>query len=227
MTQSLHFVPKGTGLGSFFALKGNQALASPETLSQNDGMKVGYARVSTDDQNLDLQRRALRATGCDEIFEDQISGASMKRPGLEKALARCGADDVLVVWKLDRLGRSVSHLIAVVQDLGDKGCGFQSLSENIDTTVAGGHLVFHLMGSLAEFERALIAERTRAGLAAARLRGVRIGRRKAMNAEQVRHARALLEAGERPADIARTLQVGRSTLYRALDVQHPQKGRAA
>ena len=202
-------------------------LASPETLSQNRPMKMGYARVSTDDQNLDLQRRALRLAGCGKIFEDQISGVSTKRPGLDEALAQCGADDVLVVWKLDRLGRSLSHLIAVVQELGDKGCGFQSLSENIDTTTAGGRLVFHLMGSLAEFERALIAERTKAGLAAARMRGVRIGRRKAMNAEQVRHARALLEAGERPADIARTLQVGRSTLYRALDVQHTGKGQAA
>jgi DNA invertase Pin-like site-specific DNA recombinase len=190
-------------------------------------MKVGYARISTGDQNLNLQRRALVAAGCEKIFEDQISGASTKRPGLDDALALCDADDVLVVWKLDRLGRSLSHLITVVQELGDKGCGFQSLSENIDTTTAGGRLVFHLMGSLAEFERALIAERTRAGLAAARMRGVRIGRRKAMNPEQVRHARALLEAGERPTDIARTLQVGRSTLYRALDVQHPQKGRAA
>lgn len=202
-------------------------LASPETLSQNDHMKVGYARISTDDQNLDLQRRALVAAGCEKIFEDQISGASTKRPGLDEALALCGSDDVLVVWKLDRLGRSLSHLITVVQELGDKGCGFQSLSENIDTTTAGGRLVFHLMGSLAEFERALIAERTRAGLAAARMRGVRIGRRKAMDPEQVRHARALLEAGERPTDIARTFQVGRSTLYRALDIQHPQKGRAA
>jgi len=202
-------------------------LASPETLSQNRPMKMGYARVSIYDQNLDLQRRALRIAGCEKIFEDQISGASTKRPGLDDALAQCCADDVLVVWKLDRLGRSLSHLISVVQELGDKGCGFQSLSENIDTTTAGGRLVFHLMGSLAEFERSLIAERTRAGLAAARMRGVRIGRRKAMNAEQVRHARALLEAGERPADIARTLQVGRSTLYRALDVQHTGKGQAA
>jgi DNA invertase Pin-like site-specific DNA recombinase len=190
-------------------------------------MKIGYARVSTGDQNLDLQLRALQAAGCDRIFEDQSSGASTKRAGLDEALRQCGVDDTLVVWKLDRLGRSLSHLIGVVQELGNKGSGFQSLSENIDTTTAGGRLVFHLMGSLAEFERALIAERTRAGLAAARMRGVRIGRRKAMSADQVRHARALLEAGERPTDIARTLQVGRSTLYRALDLQHADKGRAA
>jgi len=192
-------------------------LARPKTLSQNDGMKWGYARVSTEDQNLDLQRRALNAAGCDRLFEDQISGASTKRPGLDDVLAKCGDGDVLVVWKLDRLGRSLPHLIEVIQELGTKGCGFQSLSENIDTTTAGGRLVFHLMGALAEFERALIGERTKAGLAAARMRGVRIGRKRAMSAEQIRHARALLEAGERPTDIARTMQVGRSTLYRALD----------
>lgn len=192
-------------------------LARPKTLSQNGGMKWGYARVSTEDQNLDLQRRALNAAGCDRLFEDQMSGASTKRPGLDDVLAKCGDGDVLVVWKLDRLGRSLPHLIEVIQELGTKGCGFQSLSENIDTTTAGGRLVFHLMGALAEFERALIGERTKAGLAAARMRGVRIGRKRAMSAEQIRHARALLEAGERPTDIARTMQVGRSTLYRALD----------
>jgi DNA invertase Pin-like site-specific DNA recombinase len=120
-------------------------------------MKIGYARVSTGDQNLDLQLRALQAAGCDRIFEDQSSGASTKRAGLDEALRQCGVDDTLVVWKLDRLGRSLSHLIGVVQELGNKGSGFQSLSENIDTTTAGGRLVFHLMGSLAEFERALIA----------------------------------------------------------------------
>lgn len=202
-------------------------LASPETLSQNGRMKIGYARTSADVETLDLQRRALRLAGCKKIYEDQVSGASTKRPGLDEALARCGPGNILVVSKLDRLGRSLSHLITIVQELGDKGCGFQSLSENIDTTTDGGRLVFHLMGSLAEFERALIAERTKAGLAAARMRGVQIGRRKAMNAEQVRRARALLEAGERPADIARALQVGRSTLYRALDVQHAGGGQAA
>lgn len=187
-------------------------------------MKWGYARVSTEDQNLDLQLRALTAAGCERIFEDRISGATTRRPGLDEVLARCGAGDVLVVWKLDRLGRSLPHLIDVIQDLGARDCGFQSLSENIDTTTAGGRLVFHLMGALAEFERALIAERTKAGLAAARQRGVRLGRKRAMSAEQVRHARALLEAGERPTDIARSMQVGRSTLYRALDAE---KGQAA
>ncbi|WP_275448393.1 recombinase family protein [Mesorhizobium retamae] len=202
-------------------------LACPETLSQNKPMKIGYARASTNDEDLNQQRRALRLAGCKKIFDDQISRISTKRPGLDEALEECGPNDILVVWKLDRLGRSLSHLITIVQELGGKGCGFQSLSEGIDTTTAGGRFVFHLMGSLAEAERALIAERTKAGLAAARMRGVRIGRRKAMNAEQLRRARALLEAGERPADIARMLQVGRSTLYRALDVQHARGGQAA
>ncbi len=202
-------------------------LACPETLSENKLMKIGYARASTKDEDLNQQRRALRLAGCKKIFDDQISSTSIKQPGLDEALKQCGPNDMLIIWKLDRLGRSLSNLITIVQKLGSKGCGFQSLSESIDTTAAGGRLVFHLMYSLAEAERALIAERTKAGLAAARMRGVRIGRRKAMNAEQLRRARAMLEAGERPADIARMLQVGRSTLYRALDVQHAGGGQAA
>ncbi len=202
-------------------------LASPKTLSQNRSMKIGYARVSKDEPISNLQRHALRTAGCEKVFVDQISEGASKRPALDEALAHCGAGDVLSVWKLDRLGRSLSHLITVLEELRQKGCDFQSLSENIDTTNASGDLVFHLMGSHAEFERSLIAERAKAGLAAARVRGVHIGRRKAMGAEQIRQARALLEAGERPADIARTLQVGRSTLYRALDVQHARGGQAA
>jgi len=180
-------------------------------------MLIGYARVSTEDQNLDLQRQALTTAGCEHIFEDQVSGAVADRPGLSKALKTVGTGDVLVVWKLDRLGRSLSHLIAVIQDLGDRGAGFRSLSENIDTTTAGGRLVFHMMGALAEFERALIAERTRAGIAAAKARGVHVGRRKALTSAQVSHARMLIDGGESPSVVARTLNVGRSTLYRALE----------
>jgi DNA invertase Pin-like site-specific DNA recombinase len=179
-------------------------------------MKIGYARVSTEDQNLDLQRTALIQAGCGDIFQDRISGMVTKRPGLDHALHHCGEGDVLVVWKLDRLGRSLSHLIEIIQTLGQRGVGFQSISENIDTTTAGGRLVFHMMGSLAEFERSLIAERTKAGLSAARARGVRLGRRKALSADQVKHARALIEAGESASDIARSLRVSRATLYRAL-----------
>lgn len=128
---------------------------------------------------------------------------------------------MLVVWKLDRLGRSLSHLIAVIQDLGDREAGFRSLSDNIDTTTttttAGGRLVFHMMGALAEFERALIAERTRAGITAAKARGVHVGRRKALTPAQISHARMLLVRGESPSLVTRTLNVGRSTLYRALE----------
>lgn len=141
---------------------------------------------------------------------------SAKRPGLDRALGQLGKDDVLVVWRLDRLGRSLPHLIEVVAAIGGKGAGFQSLTENIDTTTATGRLVFHLMASLAEFERSLIVERTNAGLAAAKARGTRLGRKPALTAKQVSHARKLLAGGESPSAVASSLGVGRSTLYRAL-----------
>jgi len=179
-------------------------------------MLIGYARVSTEDQNLDLQLRALAAAGCGQIFEDRVSGAVVDRPGLGQALKSARPGDVLVVWKLDRLGRSLSHLIEVVRDLGVRGVDFRSLSESIDTTTAGGRLVFHMMGSLAEFERSLISERTRAGMGAAKARGVHVGRRKALTAERLAHARMLIASGESPSSVARSLEVGRSTLYRAL-----------
>lgn len=179
-------------------------------------MKIGYARVSTDDQNLDLQRQALTAAGCAEVFTDQVSGTASRRPGLDDALARCNAGDVLVVWRLDRLGRSLSHLIEVIQQLGKREIGFVSLSENIGTTTAGGRLVFHLMGAIAEFERTLIVERTRAGVEAAKKRGKHLGRPIALSAAQVRHARTLIEGGESPGSVAASLGVSRSTLYRAL-----------
>jgi len=184
-------------------------------------MKIGYARVSTDDQNLDLQRRALSGAGCMDIFTDQVSGTASRRPGLDEALARCSAGDVLVVWRLDRLGRSLSHLIDVIQQLGKRDVGFVSLSENIDTTTAGGRLVFHLMGAIAEFERALIVERTRAGIEAAKKRGKHMGRPIALTAAQVRHARALIDGGESPGAVAGSLSVSRSTLYRALKARAP------
>lgn len=179
-------------------------------------MEIGYARVSTGDQNLDLQEHALSAAGAARIFTDRVSGAATSRPGLDKVLAALATGDVLVVWRLDRLGRSLSHLITLVHDLGERGIGFRSLTEGIDTTTAQGKLVFHMMGALAEFERALISERTRAGLQAAKARGERLGRKPALIASQVEHARKLIESGERAADVARSLQVGRATLYRAL-----------
>lgn len=181
-------------------------------------MKVGYARVSSDDQNLALQLDALRAAGCDTIHEDRgISGAAERRPGLDGALAQLEAGDVLVTWRLDRLGRSLPHLISVVAGLADRGCGFHSLTENIDTTSSGGRLVFHIMGALAEFERSLIVERTRAGVAAARKRGQHLGRRKALRPDQVETARQAIAAGQHStASMARVLGVSKSTLWRAL-----------
>src|SRR5918912_1558549 len=134
-------------------------------------MLIGYARVSTDDQNLDLQRDALQNAGCELIFDDMVSGTKAKRPGLEQALSHLRAGDTLVVWRLDRLGRSLKHLIDTVTDLQERGIGFKSLTESIDTTTSGGKLVFHIFGALAELRRGVIRERTQAGLQAARTRG--------------------------------------------------------
>ena len=140
-------------------------------------MLVGYARISTVDQSLNLQIDALKAAGCDLIYLDEgISGAKTKRPGLTKAIKGLKRDDTLVVWRLDRLGRSMKHLIELTSLLETKGVGFQSLSDAIDTSTPGGKLYFHLMGAFAEFERNLISERTKAGMAAAKARGVKMGR---------------------------------------------------
>ncbi|OAH29749.1 invertase [Methylorubrum populi] len=185
-------------------------------------MKIGYARVSTDDQSLDLQRDALLRAGCEAVFEDcGMSGAAKKRAGLDAALAKVAAGDVLVVWKLDRLGRSLPHLIEIIHQLGARGAGFASVSESIDTTTAGGKLVFHLMGALAEFERSLIVERVNAGIAAAKRRGKHVGRPPKLTAEQVSHAREAIEGGlQTPAGMAAVLGVDHSTLWRALR-KHP------
>ena len=180
-------------------------------------MRVGYARVSTQDQKLDLQRQALQAAGCDLIFEDNISGTRAKRPGLDKVLAKLAPGVVVVVWRLDRLGRSLSHLVEVLKVIESKGAGFVSLNEAIDTTSASGRLVFHMMAALAEFERALIVERTQAGLAAAKARGAKLGRRRKLTPKQVAHGRALLDAGETGHTVAQSLGVSRATLYRALE----------
>lgn len=181
---------------------------------------IGYARVSTDDQTSALQLDALKLAGCDELFEDKgLSGASSNRPGLTRALERLRHGDVLVVWRLDRLGRSLADLIAMVTALKAKGCGFRSLTEAIDTNTAGGELLFHLFGAMAQFERSLIIERTRAGLAAAKNRGVKLGRKPSLTAAQIRHARTLVEAGEAAPPIAKSLGVSRATLYRALQAR--------
>ncbi len=181
--------------------------------------RVGYARVSTSDQRLDLQRDALLSARCDQIFEDNgLSGANTKRPGLAKALRSLKAGDTLVVWRLDRLGRSISHLIEVVGKLHNRRVEFQSLTEGIDTNSAGGRLVFHILAAISEFERALISERTTAGIAAARARGQRHGRRPLLTDVQCEEAfRAIHSGGCSEADLAVQYKVHPRTLRRRIE----------
>jgi DNA invertase Pin-like site-specific DNA recombinase len=182
-------------------------------------MLIGYARVSTQDQTLDLQTDALNRAGCEKIFTDTTSGAKAERPGLQEAMSQLRVGDTLVVWRLDRLGRTLTHLIATVTDLSDHGIGFKSLQENMDTTTSGGKLIFHIFGALAEFEREVIKERTNAGLQAARARG-RFGGRptiQSLDPKKVALARKLYADGSIPVrEICATLHIGRSTLYRYL-----------
>ncbi|MBN05587.1 MULTISPECIES: recombinase family protein [Alphaproteobacteria] len=178
---------------------------------------IGYARVSTADQKLALQHDALVRAGCERTFDDQASGARADRPGLAEALAYLRAGDTLVVWKLDRLGRSMRHLIAQVGDLAVRGIGFRSLTENIDTTTPGGMLVFNIFGSLAQFERDLIRERTQAGLRAARERGAQGGRRPVVTPDKLRKARAHIAAGLTVREAAARLKIGKTALYKALE----------
>lgn len=180
-------------------------------------MLVGYARVSTAEQDTALQRDALAAAGCGRIFEETASGAARARPALAAALDWMRAGDTLAVWRLDRLARSVGQLIATVEALAARGIGLRSLTEAIDTTTPGGRLVFHVFAALAEFERAAIRERTLAGLAAARARGRRGGRPPGLDARGLAHARALLaDPAITVAEAARRLGVAPSTLYRHL-----------
>ena len=177
---------------------------------------IGYARVSTQDQNLSLQLDALQAAGCKRIFEDRASGAKTNWVGLAQALAYVRDEDVLVVWKLDRLGRSLTHLIETVTTLESRGVGFRSLTEAMDSTTPGGRLIFHLFGALAEFERDLIRERTRAGMAAAAARGHKGGRQHSVTDDKLRRARALLGSGLWVREIAARIKVGKTSLYEAL-----------
>lgn len=178
-------------------------------------MFIGYARISTTDQNFALQRDALEKESCGKIFSDAVSGAVADRPGLAAAIEHLRSGDVLVVWRLDRLGRSLKNLIEVVALLEARGIGLRSLQENLDTTTSGGKLVFHIFCSLAEFERSLIRERTRAGLEAARSRGRRGGRPRRMDAKKIATARAMQASGDVPiAEICRVLGVSRATFYR-------------
>ncbi len=186
-------------------------------------MLVGYARVSTQEQTLDLQRDALEEAGCGRLFTDTISGARAERPGLDEALSFLRPGDTLVVWRLDRLGRSLQHLLEIVALLQERGVGFRSITESIDTTSSGGKLIFHVFGALAEFERDLIRERTRAGLAAARARGRKGGRPRSLDARRVAMARALhADKGNTIEEICKTLRVSRSTLYRYLGTPAPE-----
>jgi DNA invertase Pin-like site-specific DNA recombinase len=180
-------------------------------------MQYGYARVSTDDQNTALQRAALKKAGCTTIFKDEgLSGATVKRPALTRCLKALRPGDTLIVWKLDRLGRNLRDLITLLDELHTQGIHFQSLTEHIDTETAAGRAMWQMIGVLAELERSLITERTRAGVQAAKQRGVHFGPKPKLTAQQLTHARALRAQGEPVPVIAALFKVHRATLYRAL-----------
>lgn len=177
-------------------------------------MLIGYVRVSTNDQNTALQRDALERSGCELIFEDKMSGRTAERPGLKKLLKRLSPEDTLVVWKLDRLGRSMRNLVILVEELKQRSVNFRSLTDSIDTSTPMGRFFFHVMGALAEMERELIVERTRAGLVAARAQGRIGGRRPKLTPEQWAQACRLIAAGESRRRVAIIYDVGISTLYK-------------
>ena len=181
-------------------------------------MKIGYARVSTADQNLELQTDALKAAGCEKIYSDHgVSGAKAERPGLDKALEHIRRKDTLVIWKLDRLGRSLSDLLSIVEYLKERGAHFLSIQDGFDTSTASGKMVFSVIGAMAEYERNLIRERTMAGLKAARARGRMGGRPKALDKSQVKVAITLAEAGELTInEICEQVGCSRSTYYRQI-----------
>ncbi|HHZ21171.1 recombinase family protein [Xanthomonas vasicola] len=186
--------------------------------------RIGYARVSTDDQHLDLQRDALTRAKCGTIYEEAASGKNAARPELEQCRKALRAGDTLVVWRLDRLGRSLPDLVQIVADLERQGVGFESLTEKIETGSAAGKLVFHVFAALAEFERGLIRERTQAGLAAARARGRVGGRKPKLDDQQVREIKALLRDPDiQVADVARRYGVSRTTIYKHCGVVPPNR----
>jgi Enterobacteriaceae phage serine recombinase len=180
-------------------------------------MKYGYARVSTDDQTPALQLAALKKAGCKMMFkENGLSAATTKRPALLRCLKKLESGDTLIVWKLDRLGRSLRDLITMLDDLKHRGVKFRSLTERIDTETPTGRAMWQMIGVLAELERSLISERTRAGVKAARGRGVKFGRKPKLTPQQIAHAQKLIEDGQRREDVAPLFNVSPSTLYRAL-----------
>lgn len=186
--------------------------------------RIGYARVSTDDQNLHLQRDALEKAGCQVIYEDKASGKNTERPELEACLKALRSGDTLVVWRLDRLGRSLGDLVKLVTTLEEQRIGFESLQEKIETTSASGKLVFHVFAALSEFERNLISERTRAGLKAARARGRLGGRKPKLKQKDIREIKALLKDPNIPvSDIAKRFGVSRTTIYNRVGVVKPDR----
>lgn len=199
----------------------NKGLDRAKLCAHNSRMKIGYARVSTEDQTLALQHDALRAEGCELMHDDKLSGVAVKRPGLDAALAACNAGDVLIVWKLDRLGRSMSELVALLDDLTARGVGLKVLTGKgaaIDTTRPEGRLFFGVFAAFAEFERELIRERTVAGIRAARRAGKRVGRPPLLDADKLGLAHRLLAEGKGKASVARMVGVDPATLRRALNV---------
>jgi len=189
-------------------------------------MRIGYARVSTEDQNLTLQTDALAKAGCERLFQDQMSGTRADRPGLREAMSHLREGDTLVVWKLDRLGRGVKGLVDLVAELAERKIHFQSLTDQIDTSTPAGRFFFHVMASLAQMERELIVERTRAGLEAGRRQGRVGGRKRLMTEGKVVAARRLLGSGTPPREVAQLLGVSVPTLYRWLPAasQHGPEG---
>lgn len=186
--------------------------------------RIGYARVSTDDQNLDLQRDALKKAGCALIYEEAASGKNAARPELEQCRKALRVGDTLIVWRLDRLGRSLQDLVQIVAELEQRSVHFESLTEKIETGSASGKLQFHVFAALAEFERSLIRERTKAGLAAARARGRAGGRKPKLDGQQVREIKALLRDPDiKVAEVARRYGVSRTTLYKHVGVITPRQ----
>lgn len=203
----------------FLVFHPNFAINSPLTFF---GMLIGYARVSTRKQNLELQLDALQKAGCQLIYQEQASGARQDRAELDRMLAQLRQGDTVVVWKIDRIGRSLRHLVSLIDQFQQLGVGFRSLSDSIDTTTAQGRLVFNIFASLAEFERELISERTTAGLDNARRKGKRLGRPAGLSQERLRKANAardLYHQGHTKADIARMLDIGLNSVYRYLKYQ--------
>ncbi len=201
-------------------LPGNY-MRNSNVLNNSKSKTLGYARVSTDEQKLDLQLHALREAGCNRLFVDKgISGGESDRPGLTKALTSLRPGDTLVVWRLDRLGRSLINLIQLIETLGRHGINFRSLNENIDATSSGGRLIFHMMAALCEFERTLISERTKAGMDAARRRGRRLGRPPELRGERLKAAvSAVREKGEPLQEVAARFNVSTRTLKRAMQAE--------